>query len=598
MSLNRLIDLSDRRLPPVPPPCALVLFGATGDLSRRKILPAIYDLANRGWLPGGFSLTGVGRSPWSREDFIRQTHTAVAAGARTPFRQRVWEQMAAALNYVTGDVADPSVYVSLHQALTRPASERGTAQRRIFYLALPPGVFATVCAQLVASGLAGPASLDDAVGPVTPNGRLRPSGFPKPAQNGAGVGNGAGTAASGDSKLVDEAEAIYGTETAASGDSKLVAEKPFGRDLTSAQGLDQALGEVFRPGDVFRIDHYLGRETVHGMLALRFANQIFEPLWCSQFIDHVQITMSEDIGVGSRANYYDTIGATRDVLQNHLLQLLAFTALEGPGQFRPAFLRAAKEAVLAAARLGGSPAKSCARGQYGAGWQGNLAVRGYREEPGVATGSVTDTYAATKLEVAVDRWRGTPFYLRTGKRLGRRVTEVALVFKQVASGLRSALEAGFEAGAEAGAGAGLTEPADLVGLGAADLGAGLDMSAAGPNALVIRLQPDQGVTLRIGLQVPQTTNQVRPVTVDLTYGHALSEALPDAYEQLLLDVMLGADPLFASAFEAEQSWRLIDQIETYWAGLKTPPEVYPAGTWGPSGADQLLRRDGREWRRP
>jgi glucose-6-phosphate 1-dehydrogenase len=273
--------------------------------------------------------------------------------------------------------------------------------------------------------------------------------------------------------------------------------------------------------------------------------------------------MAEELGVGSRAGYYDGIGATRDVTQNHLLQLLAITAMDEPASFRAADLRAAKEAVLGCVRLAGPVGESAARGRYEAGWQGNVPVPGYLEEPGIPADSVTDTYGALKLAVPTERWRNVPFYLRTGKRLARRVTEIAVMFKRTAAQGR----------------------------------AGLETRHVGANALVVRIQPDEGVTLRIGAKVPQTAMDVRDVTMDFSYGHAFTEALPDAYERLILDVMLGLDPLFPSAREVEASWQLIDQVESHWAGLGSPPEAYAAGTWGPAGADALLRRDGREWRR-
>ncbi|MDR2114535.1 MAG: glucose-6-phosphate dehydrogenase [Bifidobacteriaceae bacterium] len=501
MSSNPLIDPLDRRVPLIPAPCALNIFGATGDLARRKILPAIYDLTNRGLLPAGFSLTGVGRSALTREEFIRQTHGAVATAARTPFRQRVWEQLATAMDYVAGDVGEAATYQKLEARLAASDRELGTGGNRVFYLSMPPATFGLICGQLAATGLAGPGQ-------------------------------------------------------------KVVIEKPFGHDLASARELDATLAGAFEPSSVFRIDHYLGKETVRGMLATRFANRVFEPLWSCEHVDHVQITMAEELGVGSRAGYYDGIGAVRDVMQNHLFQLLALTAMEPPETFGSADLRDAKLAALQAVRLP-EPVENCAaRGMYGPGWQGNLPVRGYLEEDGIPPESVTDTYGALKLRVATDRWRDTPFYLRTGKRLGRRVTEVALVFKP-------------------------TTPL-----------AGMGVSPATPNALVIRIQPDQGITLRVGAKVPETAMDVRDVTMDFSYGHAFTEALPDAYERLILDVLLGLDPLFPRSAEVEESWRVIDQVEQHWAATGTAPELYPAGTWGPAGAQALLQRDGREWRRP
>jgi glucose-6-phosphate 1-dehydrogenase len=505
MTSNPLVDPADQRVPRIPPPCALTIFGVTGDLARRKVMPAIYDLANRGLLPAGFSLTGVARSAWTTEQFVNQAHAAVVSGARTPFRQRVWEQLTASMAYVSGDIAEADTYARLRQILDASDHNFGTGSNRVFYLSMPPSTFGPICDHLAASGLARK--------PVT---------------------------------------------------AKVVIEKPFGHDLTSAKALDATLGRVFDPANVFRIDHYLGKETVRGMLATRFANQVFEPLWSHDYIDHVQITMAEELGVGSRASYYDAIGATRDVMQNHLLQLLAITAMEEPASFGAADLRAAKESVLAAVQLAQPISQSAVRGQYVAGWQGNIPVPSYLDEPGVAPTSTTDTYGALKLEVLTDRWRGTPFYLRTGKRLGRRVTEVAITFSRTDGQVR----------------------------------AGLDTRYLGANALVIRIQPDEGITLRIGAKVPQTDMEVRDVTMDFSYGHAFTESLPDAYERLILDVLLGYDPLFAHSREVNESWRVIDPVEEYWASLNTPPEPYAAGTWGPAAADELLRRDGREWRRP
>ncbi|MDR0626931.1 MAG: glucose-6-phosphate dehydrogenase [Bifidobacteriaceae bacterium] len=529
----------------------------TGDLARRKVMPAIYDLANRGLLPAGFSLTGVARSNWTTEQFLGRAHAAVASGARTPFRQRVWEQLTASMTYISGDITDPATYAKLGQALDRSARDFGTGRSRVFYLSMPPSTFETICRHLAASGLArsssaaGTADLDG-IGRQGSAGTRRAAGADLDD-----VGGGAGSAAGADG-------IGGGRRTGAPTEAKVVIEKPFGRDLASARKLDATLAQVFDPASVFRIDHYLGKETVRGMLATRFANQVFEPLWSREYVDHVQITMAEELGVGSRASYYDSIGATRDVIQNHLLQLLAITAMEAPESFHSADLRAAKEAVLKAVQLAGPVAECAVRGQYQAGWQGNVPVPGYLEEAGIPADSRTDTYGALKLAVDTERWRGVPFYLRTGKRLGRRVTEVAITFRRPGGALR----------------------------------AGLDTRYLGANALVIRIQPDEGITLRVGAKVPQTDMAVRDVTMDFSYGHAFTESLPDAYERLILDVLLGSDPLFPRAQEVDESWRVIDPVESYWASLDQAPEPYEAGTWGPARADELLRADGREWRRP
>lgn len=340
-------------------------------------------------------------------------------------------------------------------------------------------------------------------------------------------------------------------------------EKPFGSDLKTARELNAVVESVFPPDSVFRIDHYLGKETVQNILALRFANQLYEPLWNANHVDHVQITMAEDIGVGGRAGYYDGIGAARDVIQNHLLQLLALTAMEEPVSFDAADLRAEKEKVLSAVRLPSNLSEHTARGQYAGGWQGGEKVTGFLHEDGMNPESTTETYAAIRLDIGTRRWAGVPFYLRAGKRLGRRVTEIAVVFKRAPQYL-------FEESRT---------------------------SALGQNALVIRVQPDEGVTIRFGSKVPGDEMHVRDVTMDFGYGHAFTEASPEAYERLILDVLLGDPPLFPRHEEVELSWKILDPIEEFWE-TQGAPEQYRPGTWGPKSADDLMARDGRVWRRP
>ena len=320
---------------------------------------------------------------------------------------------------------------------------------------------------------------------------------------------------------------------------------------------------MFPTDSVFRIDHYLGKETVQNILALRFANQMYEPIWNANYVDHVQITMAEDIGVGGRAGYYDGIGAARDVIQNHLLQLLALTAMEEPVSFDAADLRTEKEKILAAVRLPADLAQGTARGQYVGGWQGGEKVVGYLEEDGMRPDSRTETYAAMRLDIATRRWSGVPFYLRAGKRLGRRVTEIAVVFKRAPQYLFQESQT----------------------------------SELGENALVIRVQPDEGVTMRFGSKVPGPGLQVRDVTMDFGYGHAFTEASPEAYERLILDVLLGDPPLFPRHREVELSWQILDPIVEFWEANGSP-ENYRPGTWGPPAADDLMARDGRAWRRP
>ncbi|MEE6272444.1 glucose-6-phosphate dehydrogenase [Georgenia wangjunii] len=501
-----LRDPLDRRLPRIAGPCGLVIFGVTGDLAKRKLMPAVYDLANRGLLPPAFALTGFARRDWSTEDFAKVVHDAVREHARTPFDERTWEHLASGFRFVQGEFDDDAAFDTLAETVRALDEERGTGGNHAFYLSVPPGSFPLVCSQLARSGLSSPA-------PDTWR--------------------------------------------------RVVIEKPFGHDLTSARELNDVVSDVFSADSVFRIDHYLGKETVQNILALRFANQLFEPIWNAHYVDHVQITMAEDIGIGSRAGYYDGIGAARDVIQNHLLQLLALTAMEEPVSFDPAALRAEKEKVLSAVRLGDDLDATTARGQYDAGWQAGKHVRGYLEEDGISPDSLTETYAALRLEVDTRRWAGVPFYLRAGKRLGRRVTEIAVVFKR-------APHLPF------------------------DLGATEEL---GQNALVIRVQPDEGVTIRFGSKVPGTAMEVRDVTMDFGYGHAFTENSPEAYERLILDVLLGDPPLFPRQREVELSWEILDPVTAHWAASRGI-ETYRPGSWGPRGAEQMLARDGRTWRMP
>jgi len=343
---------------------------------------------------------------------------------------------------------------------------------------------------------------------------------------------------------------------------RVVVEKPFGHDLASAIALESVVGQVFPQESIFRIDHYLGKETVQNLLALRFANEMFEPLWNSHHIDHVQITMAEDIGIAGRAGYYDGIGAARDVIQNHLLQLMALTAMDEPIAFNASDLSREKEKLLSAVVLPRELGLHTSRGQYAAGNQAGRSVIGFHDEDGISPDSVTETFAAIRLDIDTRRWAGTPFYLRTGKRLGRRVTEIAIVFKTVPH-----VPFGPAAGVLA------------------------------PNALVVRVQPDEGVRLRFGAKVPGTAMEIREVSMDFGYGNSFTQASPEAYERLLLDVFLGDPPLFPRRPEVELSWQILDPVEEYWASHEAP-EPYAPGSWGPAGADQMMARDGRTWRRP
>ncbi|GGL24607.1 glucose-6-phosphate dehydrogenase [Phycicoccus endophyticus] len=504
---NPLRDPRDKRLPRIAGPCSMVMFGVTGDLARRKLMPAIYDLANRGLLPPGFSLVGFARRDWADQDFGKIVYEAVKEHARTPFREEVWRSLSEGIRFVPGSFDDDAAFDLLAATVAELDEQRGTGGNHAFYLSIPPGSFATVCQQLERCGLSSPA-----------HGAWR----------------------------------------------RVVIEKPFGHDLESARELNAIVENVFPADSVFRIDHYLGKETVQNLLALRFANTMFEPVWNNRYVDHVQITMAEDIGIGGRAGYYDGIGAARDVIQNHLLQLLALTAMEEPVSFDAHNVRLEKEKVLSAVQLPHDLATGTARGQYSAGWQGGERVVGYLEEDGVAADSRTETYAALRLDVDSRRWAGVPFYLRTGKRLGKRVTEIAVVFTR-APHLPFADTATEE---------------------------------LGQNAVVIRVQPDEGVTLRFGAKVPGAQMEVRDVSMDFGYGRSFTESSPEAYERLILDVLLGEPPLFPRHEEVEQSWRILDPIEKYWASKGRTPDQYVAGGWGPASADDLMHRDGREWRLP
>ncbi|MFE2379486.1 glucose-6-phosphate dehydrogenase [Streptomyces sp. NPDC059398] len=505
-SSNPLRDAADRRLPRIAGPSGLVIFGVTGDLSRKKLMPAVYDLANRGLLPPGFSLIGFARRDWEDEDFAQVVHDSVKEHARTQFREEVWQQLIQGMRFVQGDFDDDTAFATLKATIEELDKQQGTGGNFAFYLSVPPKFFPKVVQQLKKHGLAD-------------------------QQNGSW--------------------------------RRAVIEKPFGHDLKSAQELNQVVHEVFPPNEVFRIDHYLGKETVQNILALRFANTLFEPIWNRSYVDHVQITMAEDIGIGGRAGYYDGIGAARDVIQNHLLQLLALTAMEEPASFDATALVAEKTKVLGAVRLPKDLGKETVRGQYAAGWQGGEQAVGYLQEDGIDPKSTTDTYAAVRLEIDNRRWAGVPFYLRTGKRLGRRVTEIAVVFQR-------APHSPFDH----------TATEEL-----------------GQNAIVIRVQPDEGITMRFGSKVPGTSMEIRDVSMDFAYGESFTESSPEAYERLILDVLLGDSNLFPRLEEVEQSWRILDPIEHYW-DTHGKPAQYESGTWGPAEADEMLAREGRSWRRP
>ncbi|WP_421784730.1 glucose-6-phosphate dehydrogenase [Gardnerella sp. DNF00983] len=505
---NPLRDPRDLRLARIAGPCSLVIFGITGDLARKKLMPAVYDLANRGLLPPGFGLTGFARRDWTDEHFVNFVRENIEQHCRTPFRESTWINLAKGIRFVRGTFDDASAFERLSKTVNELDRDRGTRGNHAFYMSIPPSSFPVVAQQLAASGLS------------------------------------------------------HSSEHAW---RRVIIEKPFGHDLASARELDRVVSEVFDPNSVFRIDHYLGKETVQNLLAFRFANAMYEPIWNANYVDHVQITMAEDIGIGGRAGYYDGIGAARDVIQNHLLQLMALTAMEEPVSFRASDLTAEKTKVLSAIRLPQDLAANTARGQYAAGWQGSYKAVGYLEEQGIDPKSTTETYAAVRLDVDTRRWAGVPFYLRTGKRLGKRVTEIAVIFKR-------APHLPFESTA---------------------------VRELGSNAIVIRVQPDEGVTMRFGAKVPGgTAMEVRDVSMDFSYGRSFTESSPEAYERLILDVLLGEPPLFPTTQEVDLSWKILDPIEEFWSSLGTQPQPYRAGTWGPAEADAMLARDNRHWRLP
>jgi glucose-6-phosphate 1-dehydrogenase len=508
--VNPLAEGLDRER--VAPPCVLVVFGASGDLTSRKLMPAIEQLALKRLLPAAFAVVGVARTEMDDDDFHQRMREAVKDENGGEEAAHVWDQFTGGFRYVAGEYADKATFDRLKEVLDELDAQRGTAGNRLYYLATPPTTFATIAAAIGEHNLNRP---------------------PK-----------------------DKPDAFV----------RFVIEKPFGRDLESARELDRCLHDVFDETQIYRIDHYLGKETVQNILALRFANAIFEPLWNRRYIDHVQITVAESLGVGHRGGFYEQAGALRDIVQNHVMQVLAITLMEPPATMDSQGIRDEKVKALRAVDIL-SPdevANEVVRAQYGAGWVEGEEVKAYRDEVDVSPTSTTETYVAMRLNVDNWRWAGVPFYIRTGKRLPKRVTEVALQFKGVPHLPFRQKQARH----------------------------------LGPNQLVLRIQPDEGITLRIGAKVPGQAFEVRSVSMDFLYGAAFAQETSDAYERLLLDALLGDPTLFIRTDEVEQAWRIVEPLLTAWGEGDAPLARYPAGAWGPKEADRLLDRDGRHWRNP
>jgi glucose-6-phosphate 1-dehydrogenase len=488
-------------------PTALVIFGATGDLAHRKLLPALYNLAHEGALPERFELIGVARSEYSNEEFAQMARESIERFSRTSPNSDVLDGLVSDMRYVSGSFDEPRVYSELERTLNEFSERAGSELGRVFYLSTAPQFFPVI------------------------------------------------TGALGEAKLNRCEKAAV----------RIVIEKPFGYDLASARQLNTEVLEVFDESQVFRIDHYLGKETVQNLLALRFANALFEPVWNRNYIDNVQITAAEDIGIEGRAGYYEGAGALRDLVQNHMMQLLALLTMEPPAAFEANRLRDEKLKVLEAIVPPSVPGvrEMALRGQYGPGVVAGQRVSGYREEEGVDPESRTETYAALRLEVSNWRWAGVPFYLRTGKRLARKVTEIVVTLKPVP---HLAFQSQGSVGVQ-------------------------------PNQIVLTVQPDEGVSVSLGAKIPGPQMRIRPVYMEFRYGTSFMSKSPEAYERLILDAMRGDATLFTRNDEIEALWGIIDPILTAWHEDKEIPVAqYPAGSQGPDEAASLLA-DGREWRR-
>src|SRR5881398_4111794 len=491
----------------VPQPCAIVIFGATGDLTHRKLIPALYNLAAAGELPSAVTVVGFARRPKSDDEFRKELEKTTKQFSRQDVREDIWKTFSQSLFYHQSEFEDESGYQSLAQRLDKIDEERGTRGNRLFYFAAAPEKFEPILKNLKAAGL-----------------------------NKAKEGSWA----------------------------RVIIEKPFGRDLASAQELNRVVSDAFAEDQTYRIDHFLGKETAQNILVLRFANAIFEPLWNTRYIDHIQITAAETLGVEGRAGYYEGAGALRDMVQNHLLQLLCLVAMEAPSDLSADSIRDEKVKVVHCLRRIATDevASNVVRGQYGEGAINGKSVLGYRTEQNVDPKSMTDTFVALRLNIDNWRWWDVPIYMRVGKRLPKSGTEISVHFKKAPFVL-------------------------------------FNKETNEANVLVIRIQPDEGISLRMQAKMPGTSFRIEPVKMDFHYGTSFGKASPEAYERLLLDAMSGDGTLFARRDEVEEALAFIDTIENAWSAKTSAPELsfYPAGSWGPEEADELLARDGRAWRR-